>query len=242
MNWCDVAEMLVIDRITKTFGGLVALNDVSLQVEKGKIVGLIGPNGSGKTTLYEVISGFYSPTTGEVFFNGERIDRLPPHKILNRGLARSFQVVQLFESFTAYETVLLAALHRLPMAQARKMTEEVLDLVGLADRGQELVSNLTLPNQKAVEVGKVIAAQPEMVLLDEVMAGLNEPEARVVVALIRKLRDEGMTFLVVEHRVEIIMDLCDRIVALNFGKKVAEGTPHEVANSKEVIEAYLGRK
>ena len=234
--------MLVVDHLTKAFGGLIAVNDVSFEVQKGEIVGLIGPNGSGKTVTFEVISGFYRPTQGKIVFNGEAISGLLPHQVLARGLARSFQIVQTFPSFTVYDTVLLAALHILPMPEARKRAEEVLKMTGLAPRSHRLVPGLTLPDHKALEVAKVIASRPKMALLDEVMAGLTEPEARQVMAVIKKLRDEGITFLVVEHRMEIVMDLCDRIVALTFGKKIAEGTPREVATNKAVVEAYLGEE
>jgi len=232
--------MLTVDRVTKKFGGLVAVDEVSLEVNRGEIVGLIGPNGSGKTTLFEVISGFYRPTSGAVYFKGERIDGLKPHQVLERRLARSFQLVQTFPSFTAYETILLAALHRLPMDRARRKAEEVLKMLGLASRAHRLVPYLSLPDHKLLELGKVLATEPEMVLLDEVNAGLTEKEAGQVTQVIRRLREEGLTFLIVEHRMEIIMEICDRIVALNFGKKIAEGTPHEVASNRAVIEAYLG--
>ena len=234
--------MLVVDHLTKAFGGLIAVNDVSFEVQKGQIVGLIGPNGSGKTVTFEVISGFYRPTQGKIVFNGEAISGLLPHQVLARGLARSFQIVQTFPSFTVYDTVLLAALHILPMPEARKRAQEVLEMTGLAPRAHRLVPALTLPDHKALEVAKVIASRPKMALLDEVMAGLTEPEARQVMAVIKKLRDEGITFLVVEHRMEIVMDLCDRIIALTFGKKIAEGTPREVATNKAVVEAYLGEE
>lgn len=232
--------MLVVDHLTKAFGGLIAVDDVSFEVKNGEIVGLIGPNGSGKTVTFEVISGFYRPTKGEVRFDGQVITGLLPHQVLARGLSRSFQIVQTFAHFTVYDTVLLAALHALPMPQARKRTDEVLKMTGLTPRAHRLVPALTLPDHKALEVAKVIASRPKMALLDEVMAGLTDPEARQVMAQIRRLRDEGMTFLVVEHHMEVVMDLCDRIVALTFGKKIAEGTPREVVSNKAVVEAYLG--
>ena len=234
--------MLAVEKLSKAFGGLMALDDVSFQVAEKEIVGLIGPNGAGKTTLYEVISGFYPPTAGKVTFRGERVDGLKPHQVLARGLARSFQIVQTFPSFTAYENVLLTALRSLPMPQAKKWAEEVLEMVGLTSRAHRPVPSLSLPDQKVLELGRVIATRPRMILLDEVMAGLIEAEARQVTDLIRRLREQGLTFMVVEHRMEIIMDLCDRIIALNFGKKIAEGLPREVAAEKQVVEAYLGEE
>jgi len=235
--------MLAVERLTKSFGGLTALNDLSFRVEPGEIVGLIGPNGSGKSTAFEVISGFQRPTKGSVTFLGERIDGLPPHRVLRRGIARAFQLVQLFPSFTVEETILLAALSRAPMAQAQRDAQEVIRLVGLVPIAGELVSNLSLPDHKRLEFGKVLATRPALVLLDELMAGLTEGVANELGRLIRRLRDEQrMTFVMVEHRMEIIMGLCDRLVALNFGEKLAEGPPREVAADRQVIEAYLGEE
>jgi branched-chain amino acid transport system ATP-binding protein len=233
--------MLAVEQVTKAFGGLVAVDGLSFRVEPGEIVGLIGPNGSGKSTAFEVISGFQRPTRGEVHFDGQRIDGLPPHVIVERGIARAFQLVQLFPSFTVEETILLAALHRSPIGPARKKTAEVIDLVGLAPIAQELVSNLSLPDHKRLEFGKVMATTPKLILLDELMAGLTENVASELSQLIQRLRrEENVTFVMVEHRMEIIMDLCDRVVALNFGQKLAEGPPREVAADRQVIEAYLG--
>lgn len=235
--------MLSVEQLTKSFGGLTALENLSFRVERGQIVGLIGPNGSGKSTTFEVISGFQRPTRGRILFEGERIDGLPAHRVLERGIARSFQLVQLFPSFTVEETVLLAALHSLPLKEARKKTEETIELVGLTPIAQELVSNLSLPDHKRLEFGKVLATRPTLILLDELMAGLTEGVANELGRLIVRLRaEEGMTFVMVEHRMEIIMELCDRLIALNFGEKLAEGLPREVAADRQVVEAYLGEE
>jgi branched-chain amino acid transport system ATP-binding protein len=235
--------MLAVEHVTKTFGGLVAVDDLSFCVEAGEIVGLIGPNGSGKSTSFEVISGFQKPTKGEVHFEGRRIDGLAPHVMVERGIARAFQLVQLFPSFTVEETILLAALHGLSMGPARKKTGEVIELLGLSPIAQELVSNLSLPDHKRLEFAKILATQPKLLLLDELMAGLTEGVVKELSQLIEGLRrDQGMTFVMVEHRMEIIMDLCDRVVALNFGQKLAEGPPREVAADRQVIEAYLGEE
>lgn len=233
-------DMLIVDRLTKQFGGIKALNAVSFKVNSGEIVGLIGPNGSGKTTMFEVISGFCRPTKGKVLFRGERIDHLKPHQILRRGIARSFQAREFMGSFAAREYILLASLSHLLMSQAGKWTEEVLELVGLKSRADVLLPDLTLPDQKALEFGRVVATQAEMILLDEVMAGLTPVGIEPIVQLIRRLRENGKTFVVVEHRMEIVTHLCDRIIVLNFGRKIAEGTPAEVIKNNNVVEAYLG--
>jgi len=234
--------MLVVDGVSKNFGGLTALYEVSFEVEKGEIVGLIGPNGAGKTTLFEIISGFMRPTSGTVLFEGHRIDGLKPHQVLKRGVARSFQEVQVFPSFTAYKNILVSALHSSPMSEARKRTEEILELVGLSSKAKVPAPMLTLPDQKAVELGKILALEPRLILLDEVMAGLTEAEAENMIALIRRLWKQEITFLLVEHRMEIVTELCRRIVVLNFGTKIAEGATEEVMRNKDVVESYLGEE
>lgn len=234
--------MLLVDRLTKQFGGLKALDAVSFQVKEGEIVGLIGPNGSGKTTLFEVISGFDRPTYGKIFFKGDRIDGLKPHQIMKRGIVRSFQLRESMAVFTVHDYILLSSLFRLPMSKARKWTEEILDLVRLNSQAHVPLQDLTLPDYRALEFGKAMAAQSEMLLLDEVTAGLTPENIDPIVQLIRRLRDSGRTFVIVEHQMEVLTNLCDKIIVLNFGRKIAEGTPREVTSDHHVVEAYLGKE
>lgn len=234
--------LLRVEELTKSYGGLQAVDGMSFEVEKGSIMGLIGPNGAGKTTLFEVISGFQRPTSGYCYFKEERIDNLKPHQICFRGIGRTFQIPQIFPSFTVFETVLVAALLHLSIKKARDRTHDVLETVGLSEKAEEITENLTIPEQKRLEVGRALASNPELMLLDEVMSGLNVVESKEMIELIQRLQDQGLTFILVEHVMHIIMGLCERIVVLNFGKKIAEGTPEEIANNEQVIEAYLGRE
>lgn len=220
----------------------MALHDVSLEVEKGDLLAIIGPNGAGKTTLFSTISGFYKPDKGAIYFKGGRIDGLKPHQISKMGLTRTFQIVQPFLEFTPYETLITAALNYLPMGQAKKKASELLEMVGLDDKADENSASLTIADQKVLEMAKALATGAELILLDEVMAGLTRVETEVVVSLIKKLNEGGLTFLIVEHVMYIIMKLCPRIMVLNFGSKIAEGTPGEIADNRIVIDSYLGEE
>jgi branched-chain amino acid transport system ATP-binding protein len=234
--------VLVVEHVTKRFGALVAIHDVSFGVGRGEIVGIIGPNGAGKSTLIDVVSGFAPPSAGTVRFDGRPITGLRPSAICRRGLARTFQLAQTFGSFTVFDTVLVAALGRLPARAAREGTERILEVTGLAAKSSAASADLTVADQKLLEVAKVLATGPRLVFLDEVMAGLNTTESAPVVALIRRLRDEGVTFVMVEHIMRIVMSLCDRIIVLNFGEKIAEGPPAEIARDRRVIDSYLGEE
>jgi branched-chain amino acid transport system ATP-binding protein len=234
--------VLVVERVTKRFGALVAIHDVSFGVGRGEIVGIIGPNGAGKSTLIDVVSGFAPPSAGTVRFDGRPITGLRPSAICRRGLARTFQLAQTFGSFTVFDTVLVAALGRLPARAAREGTERILEVTGLAAKSSAASADLTVADQKLLEVAKVLATGPRLVFLDEVMAGLNATESAPVVALIRRLRAEGITFVMVEHIMRIVMSLCDRIIVLNFGEKIAEGPPAEIARDRRVIDSYLGEE
>ena len=214
-----MGRFLEVTNISKRFGGVVAVNRVSLAVEAGQIVGIIGPNGAGKTTLFSLISGFHKPDEGNVTFNGKRLTGLAPHQITREGLARSFQIVQVFAEMTVRDLVTAAALLRHSMKEALRRANAILERVGLTLKRFENPSSLSLQDKKLLEVAKCIATDPRIILLDEVMAGLTLTEAQAPISIIKELRAQGMTFLMVEHVMPIVMNLADRLVVLNFGEK-----------------------
>jgi len=236
------APILEIRNISKRFGGLQALDDVSFDVARGEIVGLIGPNGAGKSTLFNTLVGLHSPTSGSVRLEGEDITGLKPHKVAARGMTKTFQNVALFAETSVLDNVLIGALLRSNVAEARKIAESCLERVGLAGIANKLAKDLSFPERARVEVARSLATQPKVLLLDEVMAALNRVEMQEIMALIRKLRDDGLTVIVVEHHMHAIMSLCERIIVLNFGRKIAEGSPEAISRDPEVVRAYLGRE
>lgn len=248
--------LLEIRNVSKYFGGLEAVGNVDFDVDQGEIKGLIGPNGAGKTTLFNVISGVYHPTSGRVVFKGKDIAHLKPHAIAKMGLVRTFQATTLFNSFSVLKNVLAGyhlhskvnfwgALFNTPATVKRerdieKKAMEILEFMGLSKYRDELALNLPHGYQRALGISIALAAEPELLMLDEPVTGMNPEETMEMMGVISKIRDRAITVLLIEHDMRVVMDLCERITVLNFGKKLAEGPPEKIRKNKDVIEAYLG--
>jgi branched-chain amino acid transport system ATP-binding protein len=241
-----------------SFGGVTALRDVSFSVREGEILGLIGPNGAGKTTLFHVLTSMVPGASGEIAFRGERIGGLATHRIARRGIGRTFQNIRLFPGMTARENVMVGrharsragvwrSVLRTPgqreeEGRVRRKTDELLALVGLRGKEDAVASALPYGSQRRLEIARALAGEPKLLLLDEPVAGMNESETQEIHRLIREIRELGVTVLLIEHDMSLVMRVCDRLVVLHFGEKIAEGTPEEIRNHPEVVAAYLGRE
>jgi branched-chain amino acid transport system ATP-binding protein len=234
-------DLVEIRDVSKNFGGLAALTHVSFFLKQGEILGLIGPNGAGKTTLFNVVNGFYPPSRGEVFYKSEKISDLKPHQICKLGIARTFQVVRPLQRMTALDNVIASSFLRASnKKEAEEMALETMRFTGLYEDRHLVSKGLPLGKRKKLEITRALATRPEMLLLDESFAGLNPSEQNELIEIIRKVRANGITIMVIEHHMKVIMSISDRIVVLNYGEKIAEGTPKEIGNNPLVIQAYLG--
>lgn len=235
--------LLSLQGVSKRFGGLQALTKVSFDLPEGQILGLIGPNGAGKTTLFNAINGVYPPEEGSILFRGRDVTRAKPYEHARLGMARTHQIVQPLNELTVRENVMVGACfghENQSLGQAARIADEVLEFVGLAVRSEQLAGSLNVAQKKRLEMARALAAHPHLLLLDEVLAGLNSSEIDGMVQTVLKIREQGVTILMIEHVMKVVMNVSDRIIVLDYGQQIAEGSPHEIAANQRVIEAYLG--
>jgi branched-chain amino acid transport system ATP-binding protein len=235
--------VLKLEGVTKRFGGLTAVREVSLEVREGDLLGIIGPNGAGKTTLFHMISGYYRPDEGRILYEGRDVTGLPPHAICRLGLTRTFQIVKPFGNLSVRDNVMIGALTRLRhVREARREAERVIEICGLSAHAEARAKGLPIGLRKRLEVARALATKPRLLLLDEVMAGLNPTELAGIIELIRRLHADGLSLIIIEHIMAAMMRLAQRIAMLHHGEKIAEGTPAEITRDRRVIDAYLGEE
>ena len=236
--------LLELTGVSRSFGGLAAVKSVNLRIESGEIVGLIGPNGAGKTTLFNLITGTFRPNSGSILFDGRDITRLAPHARCRLGIARTFQLVRPFPNLSVLDNVAVGSVYGRQPASSRRAAEaaarETLELLGLGDRAQRLARSLTLVDRKRLELARALATRPRLLLLDELLAGLNPSEVNAAMDLVRGIRDSGVTIVMVEHLVKALFGVSDRVAVLSAGEKICEGSPENVAQDARVVDAYLG--
>jgi len=236
-----VAPLLKVSHVTKEFAGLTAVDDVSFNVEKGEIIGLIGPNGAGKTTLFSLIAGAQKVTAGSILFDGKELTKKSANQICHDGIARTFQIVRVLKQMTVKENVIVGALARTNSVKyAKELAEKTLEFTSLLHVKNQFASNLTIADMKRLEIAKSLATQPKLLLLDEVMSGLTPLETKEAVDLVRKINEQGITLFIVEHVMEAILPVSDRVIVLDAGEKITEDSPENVVKNKQVIKAYLG--
>ena len=238
-----MTPLLSVEGVTKRFGGLQALTKVTFDLPEGQIMGLIGPNGAGKTTLFNCINGVYAPEEGRVLFQGEDVTASKTYNMAKRGLARTHQIVQPLEELTVRENIVAGACfgrENHSLGSASEIADEVMEFVGLDARVDQLAASLNVAQKKRLEMARALAARPYLLLLDEVLAGLNPSEISGMVDIVKKIRDRGITIIMIEHVMKAVMNVSDRMIVLDYGQQIAEGTPEEIANNPQVIEAYLG--